>query len=94
MRMTDRAGTPREHSPKYHFAGELPVIFACYSTARILAALQTFCKQLAKRKGYTISWLQKRPTAGLSAANGSHPIEAPPNPKEKGVIQMGAISTA
>lgn len=33
-------------------------------------------------------------TAGLSAANGSHPIEAPPNPKEKGVIQMGAISTA
>ena len=33
-------------------------------------------------------------TAGLSAANGSHPIEAPPNTKGKGVIQMGAISTA
>ena len=33
-------------------------------------------------------------TAGLSAANGSHPIEALPNTKEKGVIQMGAISTA
>ena len=33
-------------------------------------------------------------TAGLSAANGSHPIEAPPNTEEKGVIQMGAISTA
>ena len=33
-------------------------------------------------------------TAGLSAANGSHPIEAPPNTEGKGVIQMGAFSTA
>ena len=33
-------------------------------------------------------------TAGLSAANGSHPIEAPPNSKGKGEVQMGAISTA
>ena len=33
-------------------------------------------------------------TAGLSAANGSHPIEAPPNTEGKGEVQMGAISTA
>ena len=32
--------------------------------------------------------------AGLSAANGSHLIEAPPNTEGKGVIQMGAFSTA